>query len=129
MYRSRTSSMTRLFASSTRTANWMRCMQPIEGVKIDGWWDALERSGNNVWRQHILRVERNEGHAARGCDQRHCRRYVLAFILWPEHDPNLQRIILNHGVQYRRCSRRADIDLADKILWANPFARGQAMVC
>src|SRR6476661_2791271 len=97
--------------------------------EIDGWWDALERSGNNVWRQHILRIERNESHSARGCDQRHGRRYVLAFVLCLEHDPNLRRIILNHSVQYRRRSRRADIDLADKILWANPSARGQAMVC
>src|SRR5690242_5137759 len=23
--------------------------------EIDGWWGTLERSGNNVWRQHILR--------------------------------------------------------------------------
>ena len=32
--------------------------------EIDGWRIALERSSNNVWRQHILRIERNESHSA-----------------------------------------------------------------
>src|ERR1700753_3455572 len=36
--------------------------------EIDGWRVALERSGNNVWRQHVLRIERNESYSARGCD-------------------------------------------------------------